>query len=247
MLLQALDLLDRGLVECYVISDEGTRGAVVPGGSEVGQRKKDEDEKEKQKENWKGKETNPERRAEGGESNLPSTLPQTTNTVQKTFSSSSTQHHNYQVRSSQSFQSHFTNSTSTKNTGRFPSHAHQASVYTVHLEAWNCSCAAFAFSAFPYVSSNPSSAKPWGYEALFNEGEEVDMRTEEVEMGEEEERSWEFGGLSLHDQREGEEDKVPMCKHLLACLLAEKWDALKGWVESRSVGMDEGAGLAVGG
>jgi hypothetical protein len=32
-------------------------------------------------------------------------------------------------------------------------------VYTVRLEAWNCSCAAFAFSAFPGGGSE--AERPW--------------------------------------------------------------------------------------
>lgn len=58
-------------------------------------------------------------------------------------------------------------------------------------------------------------------------------------------RAWEFGGLSA-DGRDGGADgsNVPCCKHLLACVLAERWDAvLGGYVEERLVGREEGAGL----
>jgi len=38
---------------------------------------------------------------------------------------------------------------------------------------------------------------------------------------------------------------VPVCKHLLACLLAERWEAaLGGYVIERRVGREEMAGIA---
>lgn len=53
---------------------------------------------------------------------------------------------------------------------------------------------------------------------------------------------WEFGGLSK-DGKDGA-GGVPCCKHLLACVLAEKWsEVLGGYIEERLVGREEGAGL----
>lgn len=53
---------------------------------------------------------------------------------------------------------------------------------------------------------------------------------------------WEFGGLSA-DGRDGA-GGVPCCKHLLACVLAERWDAVLGaYVEERLVTREESAGL----
>lgn len=39
---------------------------------------------------------------------------------------------------------------------------------------------------------------------------------------------------------------VPLCKHLLACVLAERWDGAGGLVEGREVGREEMAGWAAG-
>lgn len=52
---------------------------------------------------------------------------------------------------------------------------------------------------------------------------------------------WEFGGMS----RDGVDGGgVPCCKHLLACVLAERWEGwLGGFVKERKVGTEEMAGL----
>jgi len=86
--------------------------------------------------------------------------------------------------------------------------------YEVRLKAWNCTCAAFAFAAFN--SSAPRLAQDEG-----------------AEKGGDEMR---FGGLLR-----GEE--VPVCKHLLACVLAER---MGGYVEEKVVGREEMAGWAAG-
>jgi hypothetical protein len=78
------------------------------------------------------------------------------------------------------------------------------------------------------------------------------------------EEVWEFGGLSAdgrvaEDIGPGDEMStasrfnagtggggggVSCCKHLLACVLAERWnDVLGGYVDERLVGREEGAGL----
>jgi hypothetical protein len=96
--------------------------------------------------------------------------------------------------------------------------------YVVRLTAWNCTCAAFAFAAFPCTGS-------WAF------GAETTGSSRVVE-GEGEEEGWSFGGVSLGG------DGVPCCKHLLACLLAERWEAGFGsYVEERRVGRGEMAGL----
>ncbi|KAI1438585.1 hypothetical protein GGR50DRAFT_685279 [Xylaria sp. CBS 124048] len=112
-------------------------------------------------------------------------------------------------------------------------HHHQAAsstgqVYVVRLESWNCTCAAFAFSAFPPVSAS--------------DGYEIHPGTRPQANVSKSEKTWEFGGLS----RDGKDDAggVPCCKHLLACVLAEKWPAVLGsYMEERLVGREEGAGL----
>lgn len=114
----------------------------------------------------------------------------------------------------------------------------------VRLEAWNCSCAAFAFACFP----GGGSASSWRPESCTSDFElnedlgEEQIRTARVEdegRGE----KWEFGGRS-HDGRDGNGAGVPCCKHLLACLLGTKWEGVLGaYVKERVVGREEMAGL----
>ncbi|KAI0851975.1 hypothetical protein F5Y00DRAFT_204516 [Daldinia vernicosa] len=98
--------------------------------------------------------------------------------------------------------------------------------YVVRLSSWNCSCAAFAFAAFPrgedrYVI-NTAPRQPSKDDAL----------------------EWQFGALSLDGVQGSGIAGVPCCKHLLACVLAERWSAvLGGYVDERVVGREEAAGL----
>lgn len=97
-------------------------------------------------------------------------------------------------------------------------------VYIVRLDAWSCSCAAFTFSAFPASSG------------LFQPC--VSGKDEDAEIGGEED--WQFGGMSLGTGG----DEIPCCKHLLACLLGEKWNAVLGsYVTVRKIGRAEMAGI----
>ena len=50
---------------------------------------------------------------------------------------------------------------------------------------------------------------------------------------------WRFGGLTLGD-------RVPACKHLLACVVAERCGGFGGLVEEREVEVDEIGGWAAG-
>ncbi|UPL00476.1 hypothetical protein LCI18_011410 [Fusarium solani-melongenae] len=89
--------------------------------------------------------------------------------------------------------------------------------YVIHLNAWNCSCASFTFDAFP---SHPPPA------------------TEQMECPSQDE--WSFGGLGLNPSG----DVPPCCKHLLACLLVDKWPAILGQhVEDREISREEMAGI----
>jgi hypothetical protein len=99
--------------------------------------------------------------------------------------------------------------------------------YEVRLRAWNCSCPAFAFAAFPAI--HPEPAIP-----IYDE----DMRSTEDEM---QNNAWIFGGVSLGDT------VSPVCKHLLACVLVEKCGGLfGGFMEERVVSVEEAAGWAAG-
>lgn len=94
--------------------------------------------------------------------------------------------------------------------------------YAVRLSAWNCSCVSFVFDAF-----SPEK-----------------VASEEDDVGET--QSWSFGGLSL-DGRTGAAEHVPCCKHLLACLLAQRWNGLLGgYIDERIATREELAGIIAG-
>ncbi|TKA75721.1 hypothetical protein B0A49_03200 [Cryomyces minteri] len=103
--------------------------------------------------------------------------------------------------------------------------------YEVRLTAWNCSCPAFAFSAFPSATS--SSGVPSN--SSLSDVETVSGNV----LGERAGGDWEFGGL---DRR----SETPVCKHLLACVLEERCPLLRGFVEERRVSVEEAAGWAAG-
>lgn len=144
----------------------------------------------------------------------------------------------YQVRSAQS-------STTTSDRSRYRSVNYDATrYYEVRPQAWSCSCPAFVFSAFPAsLHSPPSSpskrqedgdahlAEP-GQLGYAGEDDAGDRKDVEV-MG------WRFGGLSLGTQ-------MPVCKHLLACVLVERCAMFGGFVEETEVGLEEWAGWAAG-
>lgn len=94
--------------------------------------------------------------------------------------------------------------------------------YEVRTSSWSCSCPAFAFSAFP---ANPPTDEEDG--------------DDETATGEDKEQQWIVGGLSLGKD-------VPMCKHLLACVLAERGGLFEGYVKTRKVSVEELAGWAAG-
>lgn len=102
--------------------------------------------------------------------------------------------------------------------------------YEVRLRAWNCSCPAFAFAAFPAV--HPEPAIPT-YDAQEDAAEEASGKAADM--------TWVFGGVSLGDEM------PPVCKHLLACVLVEKCAGLfGGYVEDTIVSVEEAAGWAAG-
>ena len=100
--------------------------------------------------------------------------------------------------------------------------AHTTS-YEVRLEAWSCSCPAFAFAAFPAMAAESSTAvesAEQGDDAASGEG-------------------WKFGGLTRGSS-------MPACKHLLACVLVEHCSAFRGFATEQEVSIDELAGWAAG-
>ncbi|KXX80678.1 Zinc finger SWIM domain-containing protein 7 [Madurella mycetomatis] len=99
--------------------------------------------------------------------------------------------------------------------------------YLVRLGAWSCTCAAFAFAAVQ--GDGGMSLEEVGGEAG-GMGNDVGIE-------------WSFGGMSLDGLGQAGEG-VPLCKHLLACLLAERWSAALGrYVVEWRVGREEMAGI----
>lgn len=88
--------------------------------------------------------------------------------------------------------------------------------YEIRLTSWFCSCPAFSFSAFP--PATPSTRR-----TSDNESRDKDS----------------FGGISRGND-------MPLCKHLLACYLADRCPQFRQSVEEQSVSMEEIAGWAAG-
>ncbi|KAK1830740.1 ubiquitin carboxyl-terminal hydrolase family protein [Podospora conica] len=94
--------------------------------------------------------------------------------------------------------------------------------YVVRLGTWHCTCAGFALAL-----------------AVRRRGDgkrgDARKRAEGGQVG--------FGGTGV----EGVDEGTPVCKHLLACLLAERWrGVLGGYVRERRVGREEMGGLVAG-
>ncbi|KAL6720142.1 Coproporphyrinogen-III oxidase [Lecanora helva] len=119
--------------------------------------------------------------------------------------------------------------------------------YEVRTKAWSCTCPAFAFSAFSKPGSSPvyehedDIDEHEGHDPLVNE-EDAEMLDvpERQESPYDNLREWQWGGLML------EEEDTPLCKHLLACVLVERWDIAREMAEEREVSREEMAGWAVG-
>ncbi|UPX18225.1 uncharacterized protein EKO05_0008532 [Ascochyta rabiei] len=110
--------------------------------------------------------------------------------------------------------------------------------YEVRLQAWNCTCPAFAFAAFPSVLSEPPvfTYKPTSASIGSREVHEPSRDAVESEA-----MKWVFGGVSLGL------GMPPVCKHLLACVLAERCSGVFGeCVEERRVSVETAAGWAAG-
>ncbi|CAK4029931.1 hypothetical protein DOTSEDRAFT_123382 [Lecanosticta acicola] len=93
--------------------------------------------------------------------------------------------------------------------------------YEVRLDAWSCSCPAFTFSAFP--ASMPSS----------------DTEDHQDEAPMHERAGVVFGGLTLGTD-------MPVCKHLLACVLIEHCQMFAHFADEREVSLEEMAGWTAG-
>lgn len=119
---------------------------------------------------------------------------------------------------------------------RFGTSYDSSTSYEVRLRAWNCTCPAFAFAAFPSVHPEPpvpDYVPPDTNKKMNSEASDEENRTAGP--------AGNFGGVSLG------EGMPPVCKHLLACVLAERCGSLFGpCVEERTVSVETAAGWAAG-
>ena len=126
--------------------------------------------------------------------------------------------------------------------------------YIVRLDAWNCTCAAFAFAAFPVEADGEGEREgvnDGGVGASVG-GEHGSMDVDDVGLDTHQDdyistrrqgdgEQWKFGGMSLENNGS---TSAPLCKHFLACLLAERWEpALGSYVVERPVSREEMAGI----
>ncbi|KAK4698008.1 hypothetical protein P7C71_g156, partial [Lecanoromycetidae sp. Uapishka_2] len=118
--------------------------------------------------------------------------------------------------------------------------------YEVRTQAWNCSCAAFAFAAFNTSAAlAPVYRKYESYEGYENLAEDADD-AEMLDAPEKDENfdngvrgQWRWGGLTLLEE-------APLCKHLLACVLSERWSVAGTMIEETKAEKEEMAGWAAG-
>ncbi|KAK4140901.1 uncharacterized protein C8A04DRAFT_31563 [Dichotomopilus funicola] len=116
----------------------------------------------------------------------------------------------------------------------------EAKVYIVRLEAWHCTCAAFAFSSVQDGGEwDEEEQDEQGKGKGFGEVDEPKPAGAERSQG-----KWSFGGLSLDGLEPGLGNGVSVCKHLLACVLADRWrEALGKYVVERKMRREEVAGI----
>lgn len=100
--------------------------------------------------------------------------------------------------------------------------------YIVLLDSWNCSCANFTFESFPSSVATALPPPPHGAAHPSEQQQEDANRS--------------FGALSLDGMTFTAD--VPCCKHLLACLLVDRWSAVLGrYAEEKLVTREEMAGI----
>lgn len=122
----------------------------------------------------------------------------------------------YYVRSAQQSASHHRHRAATS---QIPS-------YEVRLNSWSCSCPAFAFAAFP---SDEPTAEQRSSHSHASHGHADGSGNED----------WTFGGLTLGAD-------MPVCKHLLACVLVERCETFSSFATEQEVSVEELAGWTAG-
>lgn len=133
-----------------------------------------------------------------------------------------------------------------------------STTYEVRLASWNCTCPAFAFSAFGQsLNLNPGDDGEEGADENHEDESRRYINTANSTAGGN--PRWRFGGLlTSTPSRTRSESRsetgtpapqmpMPVCKHILAALLGRHVPGLFGsGVQLRSVGAEEGAGWAGG-
>ncbi|KAJ8118808.1 hypothetical protein OPT61_g293 [Boeremia exigua] len=120
---------------------------------------------------------------------------------------------------------------------RFSTSYDSTTSYEVRLLAWNCTCPAFAFAAFPSVYPEPAVPTYTSPPTLGH----TSVQDEDTEAEKTRALRWVFGGVSLG------EGMPPVCKHLLACVLAERCSGVLGdCMEKKRVSVEVAAGWAAG-
>jgi hypothetical protein len=103
--------------------------------------------------------------------------------------------------------------------------------YEVRLDAWNCTCPAFAYSAF-------GGASDLSHDQAGLEAEHEQTGSEKEGEGE----GWRFGGTATRDGT-----GAPICKHILATVLGKALPSLFGsGVERKEVTAAEAGGWGAG-
>ncbi|CAI9631176.1 unnamed protein product [Alternaria burnsii] len=152
---------------------------------------------------------------------------------------------------------YYVRSAQQQRSSRFATSYDTTTYYQVRLRAWNCSCPAFAFSAFPattvttrHVENEETAAET---AAVHTPSHNNPTTHQELDHSKDSNNSddnitdnkWIFGGISLVGKETTQ--PPPVCKHLLACVFVERCKGLfGGFVEDREVSIEEAAGWAAG-
>jgi hypothetical protein len=154
---------------------------------------------------------------------------------------------------------YYVRSAQQQRSSRFATSYDTTTYYQVRLRAWNCSCPAFAFSAFPattatvttrHVENEETAAEVAVHTSLHHSNstthQELNNKKDSNNNDDDNaDNKWIFGGISLVGKETTQ--PPPVCKHLLACVFVERCKGLfGGFVEDREVGVEEAAGWAAG-
>ena len=243
----ALDLLDRRLVTRFHIRNE-EQMAELKTGVDAGDQQQDV---QMMQDTTAESEAPPQKQQQQQqqEDNHARTTPATTREANPTDKDKINDLNNntiYYVRSAQQQRS-----------SRFATSYDTTTYYQVRLRAWNCSCPAFAFSAFPattvttrHVGNEEEAAEVAVHTSLHHSNstthQELNNKKDSNNNDDDNaDNKWIFGGISLVGKETTQ--PPPVCKHLLACVFVERCKGLfGGFVEDREVGVEEAAGWAAG-